>query len=298
MIYAPEDTSHGTAVIDSGWLWTDTISGCASDTLLFSFPFVIPPTHYLDRGMTFIIYFPSGSCSDVGNGKRIHLDGRVIADASTPLYDSGDFMYNAQSDMILDTTPPAITSIIVLPVDSTHLAISMTGVDDTTVVPVGYIVYTINGGPQKFMPLRFANNLAIGDSTTFIDTLVSPVSHPLITLKGFVQNQVGLSDSTVLGFYPLKEEHQAVNPLPGDSLHVNYLMVDHSAKLLTIDVYSMGNPIELDLVNEAGQSTVLTVSNAQSTDQKFVQSLSNFASGPYFLIIRSGNQTRIENIIL
>ncbi len=299
MIYAPEDTSSGSAVIDSGWVWTDTVGDCQSDTLKFKFPFVIPPPQYLDRGMTFIVYFPSDSCSNVGNGKRIYLNGQVMANATTPLYDSGAFMYNAQSVMILDTTPPVITSFIVNPVDSTHLAIQMTGIDDTTMVPFGYIVYSINGGSQQLMPLRFANSLAVGDSTTFVDTLVSPVGHPTIHIKGFVANELGLLDSTAMGTYPLSTDPEDVSSQLGDSLRVNYLLIDHQSKILTLDVQAAGRPMELDLVTEDGRSTMfMTETSSPVGEQKFVQSFSNFANGAYFLVIHSGNESIIENIIL
>ena len=299
MIYAPEDTFGNRAVIDSGWVWTDTVGDCLSDTLEFAFPFVIPPPTYLDRGMTFIVYFPSDSCSNVGNGKRIYLTGQVMANATTPLYDSGAFMYNAQGTMIMDTTSPAITSFITVPVDSTHLAISLTGVDDTTMVPFGYVVYTIDGGPQQLMPLRFANSLAVGDTTIFKDTLVSPVSHPVINIKGFVQNQVGLLDSSIMIILPLDAPLQGVTAQSEDSLRVNYMMIDHSSKTLTLDVQADGAPIELDLVTEDGRPTKLTSeTSSPSGEQKFVQSLSNFASGAYFLVVKSGNNSIVENIIL
>ncbi len=300
MIYAPEDTSHGAAVIDSGWVWTDTVGDCQSDTLKFEFQFEIPPEQYLDRGMTFIVYFPSDSCSNVGNGKRINLNGLVYATATTPLYDSGAFMYNAQSVMILDTTPPVITNFIAIPVDSTHLAIQLTGIDDTTVVPFGFVEYTINDGPEQLMPLTFADS-SVSDSTTFIDTLLSPVSHPTIHIKGFVANQLGVLDSStsLMEVLPPKAAPQGDVVQTEDSLRVNYLMIDHSSKTLTLDVQAVGAPIELDLVTEDGRSTKLTFeTSSPDGEQKFVQSISNFANGAYFLVIKSGNNSIIKNIVL
>jgi hypothetical protein len=299
MIYAPEDTSNGACVIDSGWLWTHALSGCQGDTLKFDFPFVIPPRTYAERGMTFVLYFPSDSCSNVGNGKRIYLNGQVMANSTTPLYDSGDYMYSTQGTMIMDTTPPVITNFNALPVDSTHLAITITGVDDTTAVTVGFVVYTINGGPKQLMPLRFANNLAVGDTTIFKDTLVSAVSYPVINIKGFVQNQVGLTDSSIVEILPLKAQPESVNIQAEDSLRVNYLLIDHSSKTLTLDVQAVGAPIELDLVTEDGRSAKLTSeTSSPNGEQKFVQSFSNFANGAYFLVIHSGSNSIIENIVL
>jgi hypothetical protein len=76
-------------------------------------------------------------------------------------------------------------------------------------------------------------------------------------------------------------------------------LIDHQSKILTLDVQAFGAPIELDLVTVDGRSTKLaSESSSPDGEQKFVQSFLNFASGPYFLVIRSGNDSIVENIIL
>jgi hypothetical protein len=299
-VYAPEDTSGGLAVIDSGFVWADTLVDCQSDTLRFEFPFIIPPMSYSAGGMSFVLQFPPNSCSNVGNGKRIYLNGSVMANATTPLYDSGTYMYNTVGVVVLDTTPPHVAAFSINEVDSTRLAILLTGIDDTTVVDKGYVIYSLNGGPNKVKALRYANSLAVGDTTTFVDTLVTTMSHPSILIKGFVGNQVGLLDSSTINAITLySESPQSVTEGNEDSVRVNYLSIDHQSKVLTLDMQADGAPIELDLVTEDGRSSKLTSeSSSPDGEQKFILPLSNFASGPYFLVVRSGNDSIIENIIL
>jgi hypothetical protein len=298
-VYAPEDTSSGDCVIDSGKVWTDTVGACQSDTLKFEFPFLIPPNYYLDRGMTFKLQLPPDSCSNIGNGAKVYLNGTVFANATTPLYDSGAFMYNTIGTMVLDTTPPAVTSFVATPLDSTRLAISMTGSDIASKVIFGGVTYTINSGPLHAMALRYADSVAVGDTTTFIDTLVSPVSHPMISIKGFVGNELGILDSTITTSYPLRAAPQGIGTQTEDSLRVNYLLIDHQSKILTLDVQADGASIELDLVTEDGRSTKLTYEGSSPNgEQQFIQSFANFANGAYFLVIKSGGNSIVENIVL
>ena len=206
IVYAPEDTSSGACVIDSGMVWTDTVGSCHSDSLLFEFPFEIPPMSYLGRGMTFKLLLPHDSCSNIGNGAKIYLTGQVLANATTPLYDSGAFMYNTTGTMVLDTTPPYVTNFHATVLDSTHLAIRLTGIDIASSVIFGAVEYTLNGGPKQVMPLHYVDSVDVGDTTNFIDTLVSPISYPIVSIEGFVGNQLGVLDSAYFGTYPLQAE--------------------------------------------------------------------------------------------
>ncbi len=300
IVYAPEDTSGGACVIDSGMVWTDTVGDCQSDTLKFEFPFLIPPMSYLGRGMTFKLELPPDSCSNIGNGAKIYLNGTVFANGTTPLYDSGAFMYNTVGTMILDTSPPAVTNFIAIPVDSTRLAIRLTGVDIASKVIFGCVKYSLNGGPEQIMVLRFADSIAVGDTTTFLDTLNTHMIRPVVAIKAFVGNELGVLDSSSVDTsHLLFELPESVTTLKEDSFRVNYIMIDHQSKILTLDVQADGAPIELDLVTEDGRSTKLTSETSSPIgEQKFLQSISSFARGAYFLVIHSGNNSIVESIVL
>lgn len=296
IVYAPVDTMGGMAVMDSGIIYTDTVSGCAADTLAFEFPFMIPP---MDAGMQFELIGPGDSCSNVGNGHRIYLHGEVYANSTTSLYDSGAYMYWQTGTFVLDTTPPIITNFALHQVDSNKLEIRLTGVEDTTMIQMGWIEYSVNGGPQQILPLRFENNAMVGDTTDFLDTLVTSVGHPNIILKGFVENQTGLIDSSTVDTCHLIIAPASVLQGEQQSFKLLDFAFDRSSRSLTLDVQGDGKPITLDIVTEDGKLMPLTTRNIYSaTDGHIVQVLPELAAGTYFIVIGNGEKSIVQRIVL
>jgi hypothetical protein len=293
-IWAPVDTANGHAVIDSGRIWTDTIANCASDTLKFSFPFLIPP---MSEGLRFEIRLPNDSCSNIGNGRRIQLSGDVLATTTTTEYDSSDFMYWVAGTFVMDTTPPTIANFELHQLDSTRLEIRLQGMEDTTMINKGYVKYRVNGGSQQMMMLRYESNDTVNNTTKFIDTLESPIAHAEITIRGFIGNQLGLKDSTVIDTCQLLfpagiREHQSSN------LDITSLSVDHETKTLTLDLETGVGYVTIDLITIDGMSTPLINQTFESGEHRIVKSFSRLGSGAYLLVIRSAGELLVKRIIL
>jgi hypothetical protein len=294
IIYASKDTmSDGMPKMDSGRISTDTLSGCLSDSLGFSFPFLI--SRMDDPGMRFQVILPNNSCANIENGRRIQLNAEVFARTTTSDYDSGAFMYWAHAVYIRDTTPPSITNFVLHQVDSNKLAIFIQGHEDTTMIDKGYVKYRVNGGTEKLILLRYESNDSVNMTTKFLDTLVTSVSHPQILIRGYLGNQLGLLDSTALDtcqlIYPQRVDYTTVQ-----NLQVENLTIDHIGKTLSLSVKGAHTTVTIDLITIDGKA--MRLAEGMGNDFKIVKSFSSLASGAYFIVIRSGGELLVKRVIL
>lgn len=280
----PVDTnSDGDPIIDSGYIYADTLTGCGSDTLGFTFPFLIPPDDY-GTHMVWNLILPADSCSDFGNGRRIALHGEVYADSILAPYDSGEFMYAVQSTFIFDTTPPVASNFSLIPIDTSHFVVNLKGTDDTTIVNMGYVRYSINGGPDTTQVLRFQNDSSFGLTTYFQDTLNSVALHAKILIKGFVVNQLGLIDSTSLDsmLHPVSKP-SSVKETATEDCQLESVQVDQSQRSVTLVLETMGGPLTVTLIDELGREWQITPSAYLASGlQTITRSLPVLPEGAYF----------------
>ncbi|HET6399867.1 MAG TPA: hypothetical protein VFH95_00550 [Candidatus Kapabacteria bacterium] len=304
--YCPYDTlsggmpvtdSTGLPIVGSGYIFTDTSSGCNSDTLGFQFPFLIPAMANGDMGWE--ITLPAGSCSDIGNGRRIYLHGEVYAASNTPVYDSGQFMYGVSMTFVLDTTPPTATSFTLHAVDSTHLAVSLTGSDDTTIVNAGYVKYSVNGGSEVSQLLRVQHD-SVGLTTIFVDTIISPFPHATINIRGFVANQLGLLDSTAIDTCNLPVIAPAsVKDLSADGCHVELIQVDPADRTITLKFETTGGQLTLSLTDELGRVWPISpATNLAPGEEIITRTFPDLPHGAYFLRLQTGTCDVLEKVIL
>jgi len=294
----PVDTnSDGKPIIDSGFIYTDTASGCTSDTLGFTFPFLITPEYGY---MQWELKLPLNSCSNFGNGRRIQLHGEVYADSALSPYAKDEFMYAVQGTFVFDTTPPVASNFTLTPIDSTHLLVKLKGTDDTTTVNMGYIRYSINGSSYTSRALQFQKDSLVGHTTYFRDTLISPVGHAHIMIKGYVVNEVGLIDSTSLDSAQLPVAAPAsVNNSATEDCKLENIQIDRTQNAITLKLETMGGPLLITLIDELGREWQITPSAYLALGEQIItRSLPKLPQGAYFLRLQTGTCVVTKKIIL
>lgn len=207
--YPASVSSTGVAIMDSGRAYSDTVVACVSDTMGFSFPFVIPE---MGGYMQFEIQLPNTMCSGISNGHKIFLHGEVFARETTAYYDSAQFMYGVSSTVLYDATPPHISNFQLNALDSEHLIINLTASDDTAMVSDGFVRVSEGGGPTRIRVLRYQNNLSVGNTTQFLDTLTFHTGATVI-VQAIARNIVGLSDTSWIDTCTLAPVTNRVNSI-------------------------------------------------------------------------------------
>ncbi len=231
----PKDTIGDEFAItyDSISYTVDTLSACVGDTLNVDFPFMVTP--FMGATMKVKFEMPSTICGNsIQNGSLVQLLGNVTSRGGTVAYDIGEFMYSVNVPFLYDTTRPIIGYLNTLIINDSTVRIKIKGSEDECMVVSGWIVYQVNGGPERMFYPRYEDSLLADGHTNFFDTLRLNTDSATITFKAIIQNSLGLLDTSwvdtcvVYAFPPLSSSYKTINlvkelsirciPNPADAL--------------------------------------------------------------------------------